>query len=230
MRSQRLAASTGAAYVLAVLVGNELASAGTGSADDGAAVLADLQRPRSAVNVVGTVLEVLGTALLIVFVGYLYRVLRRAEGSEGWWAAPAFGAGLITVAVKLASAGPVLAGRLRADELTPDLARTLNDLNGAAFVISGFTFGIFVLTAAAAALSGRVLPRWLAIAGLVIGVLGIAAGTAGVLDPAGYVPVPFLLGLVWVLGASGILAVRSSRPGTADRIQDAVPAGASATA
>ncbi|MCW2637499.1 MAG: hypothetical protein JWQ99_3866 [Blastococcus sp.] len=230
MRSQRLAASTGAAYVLAVLVGNELASAGTGSADDGAAVLADLQRPRSTVNVIGTVLEVLGTALLIVFVGYLYRVLRRAEGSVGWWAAPAFGAGLITVAVKLASAGPVLAGRLRADELTPDLARTLDDLNGAAFVISGFTFGIFVLTAAAAALSGRVLPRWLAIAGLVTGVLGIAAGTAGVLDPAGYVPVPFLLGLAWVLGVSGILAVRSSRPGTAARIQDAVPAGASATA
>ena len=54
-----------------------------------------------------------------------------------------------------------MAANLRADELTPDLARTLNDLGGADFVISGYTSGIFVAAAAAATLATRLLPRWL---------------------------------------------------------------------
>jgi len=233
MRTERFAAATGAVYVVAALVGNEMANAGTSGQDNGNAILADLQRPRSAVNTVGMVVEVLGMGLLIVFIGYLYRVLRRAEGPDGWWAAPAFGAGLVMVTVKLASAAPVLAGRLRAHELSPQLARTLNDLNGAAFVVTGFTCGFFVLAAAAAAHTGRVLPRWLSIIGVVLGVLTVAAGTAGILDPQGYVPIPFLLGLLWVAAFSILLTVRRSQPGsgqTSPRAADSVPAGAAATA
>jgi hypothetical protein len=232
MRTERFAAATGAVYVVAVLFGNEMANAGASGKDTGPAILADLQRPRSGVNIAGTVMEVLGFALLIVFVGYLYRVLRRAEGPDGWWAAPAFGAGLVTVAVKLASAAPFMAAHLRASELSPELARTLIDMNGAAFVISGFTWGIFVLAAAAAALSGRVLPQWLGIVGVVVGVLTIAAGVAGILDPLGYVPIPFLLGLLWVLAVSIVLTVRRTPRDHAQTAQaaESVPAGASATA
>jgi hypothetical protein len=233
MRSERFAAATGAAYVLAMFIGSGLAQSGAGGADDGPSVLADLQRGRSGANAAGTALEVLGVGLLVVFLGYLYRVLRRAEGPDGWWAAPAFGAGLVSVAVKLGSAAPFLAAHLRSKELTPDLARTLNDINGAGFVISGYTWGIFVLAAAAAAFCGRVVPRWLAVIGLVVGVLSVAAGTAGVLDPKGYVAIPFLLGLVWVFVISVLLTVRASRP-AGDRSSrgtaDAVPAGASRTA
>jgi hypothetical protein len=232
MRAERFAAATGAVYVVAVLFGNEMANAGA-SGQGSTGILADLQRPRSAVNTVGMVVEVLGMAMLIVFLGYLYRVLRRAEGPDGWWAAPAFGAGLVMVTVKLASAAPVLAGRLRAHELTPELARTLTDLNAAAFVISGFACGIFVLAAAAAALAGRVLPRWLSIVGVVLGVLTVAAGTAGILDPQGYVPIPFLLGLLWIAAFSVILTVRRSLPRngrTSARAAGSVPAGAAGTA
>ena len=233
MRTERFAAATGAVYVVAVLFGNEMANAGASGQDNDAGILADLQRPRTAVNTVGMVVEILGMGLLIVFIGYLYRVLRRAEGPDGWWAAPAFGAGLVMVTVKLASAAPILAGRLRAHELTPELARTLNNLNGAAFVVTGFAFGIFVLAAAAAALVGRVLPRWLSIVGVVLGVLTVAAGTAGILDPQGYVPIPFLLGLLWVAAFSILLTVRRSPPGNGRPSADAassVPTGAAASA
>jgi len=233
MRTERFAAATGAVYVVAVLFGNEMANAGASGQDNDAGILADLQRPRTAVNTVGMVMEILGMGLLIVFIGYLYRVLRRAEGPDGWWAAPAFGAGLVMVTVKLASAAPILAGRLRAHELTPELARTLNNLNGAAFVVTGFAFGIFVLAAAAAALVGRVLPRWLSIVGVVLGVLTVAAGTAGILDPQGYVPIPFLLGLLWIAAFSVILTVRRSLPRngrTSARAAGSVPAGAAGTA
>ena len=233
MRTERFAAATGAVYVVAVLFGNEMANAGASGQDNDAGILADLQRPRTAVNTVGMVMEILGMGLLIVFIGYLYRVLRRAEGPDGWWAAPAFGAGLVMVTVKLASAAPILAGRLRAHELTPELARTLNNLNGAAFVVTGFAFGIFVLAAAAAALAGRVLPRWLSIVGVVLGVLTVAAGTAGILDPQGYVPIPFLLGLLWIAAFSILLTVRRSPPGNGRPSADAassVPTGAAASA
>ena len=78
------------------------------------------------------------------------------------------------------------------------------------------------------------LPRWLAFAGIVVGVLTIAAGTAGIVDPAGYVPIPFLLGLVWVLATSVVLAVRGPRSAAttarAGRAAEAVPAGAAGTA
>lgn len=234
MRSERLAMAGGAVYVLAILIGNSLVETGSSGAEDGPGVLADLQRDTSAVQDVGLVLEVLGFAAFLVFLGALHRTLRRAEGPDGWLAATAFGAGIATVAVKVGSVAPVMAAGARSDELTPDLARTLNDLGGAAFVISGYTSGIFVAAAAAAALATRVLPRWLAISGVVIGLLTVAAGTAGIVYPGGYVPVPFLLGLLWVLVTSGLLTLR--RPTAPDdgtartRAADGVPAGTSGTA
>jgi predicted nucleic acid-binding protein len=230
MRSQRLALASGAIYVVLIMIGNTLYEAGKTGADDGPGALADLQRTTTAVQTLGLAMEVLGFTALLVFLGALYRTLQRAERPDGWLAATALGAGLVTVAVKLGSIGPDMAANLRADELTPDLARTLSDLAGADFVISGYTSGIFVASAAAAALVTRVLPRWLAISGVVVGVLTIAAGTAGIADPAGYVPVPFLLSLLWVLVTSAVLALR--RPGADGNHRDAeaVPAGAAGAA
>ena len=231
MQSTRLAATGGAGYVLASLIGNSLAETGAGGRQDGAGILADLQRDSSAVQTVGVGLEVLGTAALLVFLGYLYRVLRRAEGPDGWWAATALGAGLVALAVKLSSAAPFMAAQLRRDELTPELARTLIDQNAAGFVLSGYTTGLFVLAAAAASLSGRVAPRWLALSGVVVGALAVAAGTAGVLAPHGYVPVPFLLCLLWILVTSLTLAIGGPRhPDRVHAGADAVPAGDAGTA
>jgi hypothetical protein len=233
MRSQRLALASGAFYVLAILIGNGLAEPGDVDGDDAAAVLADLQGGLSPVQVFGLTLEILGFAFFLVFLGALYRTLRRAETADGWLAAAALGAGVTTVAVKVASIGPGMAGRLRADDLSPELARTLEDIGGASFVISGYTSGIFVGAAALATLVTRLVPRWLAAAGVVVGVLTIAAGTAGILDPAGYVPIPFLLGLVWIIAVSVVLAVRARSTGDVDRpggVAGTVPAGAVGTA
>jgi hypothetical protein len=232
MRTHRLALASGAIYVVAILIGNGLYEIGA-SGDDGPGILADLQRPFGPAQTVGLATEILGFTAFLVFLGALYRMIRPLEGPGGWLATTALGAGLVTIAVKLGSVAPLMAANLRADELTPDLARTLDDLGGAAFVISGYTSGVFVAAAAAAVLATRVLPRWLGFTGVVVGVLTIAAGTAGVLDPGGYVPVPFLLGLLWVLAASATMAIRSPRTpdvGMSDRAAGAVPAGAAGTA
>lgn len=227
MRSRRFVAATGAIYVVAVVAGNVLATdTGNGGAGD-RSILESLQH-RTTGQAIGLVLEVLSFVALLLFLGYLYRVLRRAERPDDWAAAAAFGVGLVSTAVKLGSAAPALAAYLRRDDLTPELARTLDDLNGSAFVIDGLSFGLFVALAGYAAVGSRALSRWLSVSGLVVGTLAVAASTAGVLDPAGYVPVPFLLCALWVLVTSVVLATRREPP--SDSADDAVPAGVSARA
>jgi hypothetical protein len=225
MRTQRLVAATGAIYVVLTMVGSTLAT-GNGDPQDGPAILAHLRQGRSPAELAGVAMQVLAFAVFVAFLGYLYRVLRGAEGRDGWAAAAALGAGLVAVAVKIATSSPGAAARLHPGQLTPDLARTLNDLGSAGFIIGGFTWGIFVLAAAGSAFASRALPRWLSISGLVIGALTVAAGVAGVLDPVGYVPVPFLLGLAWVLITSIVLTAQVGRQArTVSDDATAVPTG-----
>src|SRR6195952_4737159 len=230
MRSERFAAATGAIYVALLMIGSGLAT-GNGDPQDGPTLLAHLRQGRTPPAAVGVTMEVVAFAVFLVFLGYLYRMLRRAEGAEGWGAAVALGAGLVTTAVKLAAATAMLASEAHPDQLTPDLARVLNDIGGGGFVISGYLYGIFVLAAAGSAFVSRALPRWLAISGLVTGALTVATGVAGILNPIGYVPVPFLLCLAWILVASIVLTVRAGRHGRL--VSDgatSVPAGVPATA
>jgi hypothetical protein len=207
MRSDRILAATGAMYVLAMVGGNALTQGGNTAGDDSAA-LATLRHGRSTAQSVGAVLGPLGVFALVLFIGHLYRVLRTAERPSARAATVALGAGLVMAAVDVASAIPSVAAVLGSSELTPSLLSLLRTLNDAGFVISGYLYGIFVAVAAASAFRSRVLPRWLTGSGLAVGGLAVVAGLAGIVDPTGYVPVPFLLCLVWVLVTSLLLAVR----------------------
>jgi uncharacterized protein DUF4386 len=212
MRSDRMLAATGAVYVVAMVVGNALTQGGN-DVRDGSAALTALRHGRTTAQSVGAVLGPISIFALLVFIGHLYRVLRAAERPAARAATAALGAGLVMTAVDVASAMPSVAAVLGRDWLTPSLLRTLHALNDAGFVISGYVFGIFVVLAAASAFTSRVLPRWLAGGGLVVGVLALVAGLAGIVDPDGYVPVPFLLCLVWVVLTSLLLAVRGPLAG-----------------
>jgi hypothetical protein len=231
MRSERVLAAAGAVYVLAMVAGNALTQGGN-DAGNSSAALAALRQGRSTAQSAGAVLGALSAFALLAFLAHLYRVLRTAERPAARAATAAFGAGLVMTAVDVASAMPSVAAYLGRDELTPPLLGTLHALNDAGFVISGYLYGIFIALAAASAFGSRVLPRWLAGSGLAIGVLAVVAGLAGLVDPTGYVPVPFLLCLAWVLLTSLLLAVRGPRV-RVDRDGDAakgVPAELRATA
>jgi hypothetical protein len=151
---------------------------------------------------------------LLVFLGHLYQVLRRAERSTDRMATAALGAGLVMTAVDVASAMASVAAVLDRDALTPPLLALLRALNDSGFVIGGYLFGMFVVLAAGSAFHCRTLPRWLAGGGLVVGALAVVAGIAGIVEPARYVPVAYLLCLVWVLVTSVLLALRGSQPVT----------------
>ena len=225
----RTGAVSGAVCVVSVMVGNGLALAGHSGATGGPDLLADLTRPPSAVNAAGLTLELLGWAALVMFLGYLYRVLSRAEGEKGWLAPVAFGAGLVMVTIKLGSVGPLVAAWHRRDDgLSIGAAETLSDLGDSLFIVSGWATGLLVATAAGSALASGVLPRWLCWFGVVSGVATLVAGTAGILYPRDYIPLPFLAGLLWMLMTSVVLTLRVSREPREDLGARPVPTGAAA--
>jgi hypothetical protein len=80
----RLGAVAGAAFVVLILVGNEMATAGSGQSahPTGDQVLRDSAHQVSSASVTaGVALEVLGFTAFLVFLGYLADVLRRTAGA-----------------------------------------------------------------------------------------------------------------------------------------------------
>src|SRR5687767_8097312 len=123
--SARLAAASGAFYVVAIMVGGALMESDSGVVARASYALA-----------------VLGFTAFVVFVGFLHRILRLAEGPEGWVATVALGAGLLHSAVRFEAQAPRMVEVYRGDALSPDLARMLGDLNGMAFVVTGLLLGL----------------------------------------------------------------------------------------
>jgi hypothetical protein len=204
-RTGRLALLSGAAYVVAVLVGNALTESATG---DG--VLGDLEATATSTAArVGIVLELLAFVLLLVFVGTLCTYLRRTPAS-GVLAVP----GAVMVSIKLGSGAELLAALYERHDLDEGTAQALVSENGAAFLLFWLPFGLFVVaTAMVMAQAGTVGTSW-RWSGCTLGTLTVLAGVVGAVDPDLAVPVPFLLSLLWVAALSVRLALGT---GTARR-------------
>ena len=209
----RIGAATGAAFVALILVGNGMTS-GVSTADSahstGEQILRDVAHQASSTTfTAGFVLEALGFAAFIGFLGYLAGVLRRVpgRGPGGIAAGTAIVSGSVMLAVKLGSAAPLGALAIDHGHISPQLAQVLNDMSGVAFVISWLPFAIFTGAAAAGLHRASLVGRPTAYSGLALSI-------AGVHDPLGANPLAFLLGLAWLLAVSVRLAVR---PGTGAR-------------
>ncbi|MGH3088022.1 MAG: hypothetical protein ACRDSJ_11975 [Rubrobacteraceae bacterium] len=182
----RLGASCGILYVALILAGNSIYEAGN--------------------ETVGLPMELAGMLLFVVFLGYLFSVLRRAEGGDGWLSATAFGAGLMGITVKFASIAPVLAAG-ESQTGTP-LYRTLEIMNGASFNLSMFPFAVLTATVAVVVLKTRVLPAWL-------GWMGAAAAPALLVNAMFFFAefiLAFLLFMLWVILTSAVLTWRAGAP------------------
>jgi hypothetical protein len=150
------------------------------------------------------VLELLGFLLFIPFLGYLWSVLREAEGPGGWLATTAFGAGLVDVTIKLGSLPP---GKVADDfgDATP-IHKALEDMNNVAFISTMLPLGVLMAAVAVIALKTRVLPLWL---GWLAAVTAPLLLVNGMFLDAEFGPA-FLLFLLWTLLASVVLTVRPS--------------------
>ena len=153
---QRLGAASGIVYVVLLIGGNSIGGP-------------DIQ--------IVFFMEILAFLFFLFFLGNLWSALRRAEGGSGWLSATAFGGGLMSVTIKVASAAPVLAALYRAgDGLDPQLARTLQDINDASFYLSFFPLAVLLAAFAIVAIQSGTLPIWL---GWIAAALGLGLAWAG---------------------------------------------------
>lgn len=180
---------------LGPLVGNGL-YAGPGSG--GEAILAEARDGLPAVAYVAHSLELMGfAALAVLFAWLVVLLLERAPV-----AAVTTGiAGTAMIAVKLGSAAPMMVVNSMPDTLDPVTAEALISMNDQSFVISGFLLSL-AFFAAGVGLLATEFPRWLAWWATVVGGLGAVAGVVGIVRPEAYVPIPFLLLLLWMIAVA----------------------------
>jgi hypothetical protein len=213
--NDRFGALTGAAYVLLVGVGSTMAT-GPGPQPDHPTGQQDLDNLHwlagSTTAQAGISLELLGFAAWVLFVGYLCTRVRAA----GWLAGAALASGAMSVAVKVGSAAPVFTAYVLRDEITPETARVLTDLNGAAFMVDMMPAGLFMACAASAALNTHTLGRVLGWGGVIAGVVAVIATAATGVHVENFVAVPFLLCMLWILLVSFRLGFQRTRSADAE--------------
>jgi hypothetical protein len=173
-RAERIAGVSG--ITGAVLFGVANAIWGLDMPEDGIPVAQVLEFYEDTADriVIGGSLSLLAVAAFLVFAGAMRRVLADAEG-EDLLASVAFGAFLLGMAVGIGAEGINLVAALRAqdDELGPELAQTLFEVSQIlGGMLTAVGLGVFAIATGWVALrSGRVLPRWLALATLALGVV-----------------------------------------------------------
>src|SRR4051812_15440909 len=211
----RLGAGSGIAYVGLIVTAGQLGPAASIPATNASPHTIGTyitHHPPSTAQWAGVYLEVLALLAFVVFVGYLWHVLRDAERDTGWMAGVALSGGLLSAGIKLASLPAALAGLYRADDgISPQLATALIDMNNIAFALTWATTALMLAATAGVALRTGVLPRrlsWSAIA-IAVGLLASLPFAASTEPPT------FLLALIWIIAASVVLLRRVDTPAPA---------------
>lgn len=134
--------------------------------------------------VIGATLSLFSIAAFALFAAAVRRVLAEAEGDDVL-ATTAFGGALLALAAGLGAESINMVGGLRAedDELSETLAQSLFEVSQVlGTTAAAVGIAVFALATAAVALRTRlVLPRWLAVAMLIIG-LSLLTPAARILE------------------------------------------------
>ena len=180
---------------LGPLVGNGLYAVPGSSGEE---ILAEAREGLPTIAYLAFPLELLGFAALAVLFAWLVGFLfDRAPVAAVTTAI----AGTAMIAVKVGSAGPWMVVNSMPEKLDPATAEMLISMNDQSFVISGFLMCVAFLAAGVGLLATE-FPRWLSWWATVAGGLGVVTGIVGIVRPEAYVPVPYLLLLVWMIAVA----------------------------
>lgn len=169
----------------------------------GEAILSAASTEMTTPQAISVVLHLVGFLALAAVLGVLAAGLARRTPAL---AAMAAIAGAAAIAVKISEAMTGMALRTHGDAVDPATAELLVGIDEAGFIVYGFLFSA-AFAAVGLGLARGSGPAWLGWAAVIAGGLGVLAATVGVVTGS-YVPVPFLLLLLWLL-ALGIVAARN---------------------
>lgn len=187
---------------LGPLVGNGLYS---GADDDsGEAIIKEFRDGLPTIGLVALPLELVGFCAMAVFISCLVVRLYAVAPVAAVTTAVA---GSTMLAVKVGSAASWMVVIRDADNLSPEMAHSMIALNDMAFVVSGMLLGL-AFAAAGIGLLRTDTARFLAWWPAVMGPLAAVAGIAGVASPDTYLPIPFVLLLVWMIALAIATATR----------------------
>jgi Na+/melibiose symporter-like transporter len=152
---------------------------------------------------VGFFVFLAGILFLLAFFGVLRERLLAAEGQPGRLSALAFGAGIASlplwaVSMLLANAAGFAVGESSSFRLDPNTYRLLADTSYYAWVAALFVSSVVVWATSAVVLRTRILPRWYALAGVVVGIVQLF----------GLFFFPFLAWWLWIVVTAVLLVAR----------------------
>jgi hypothetical protein len=209
----RVGAFSGAAYVLLANIASAVVGeSSTGTESPGQRILDEQQRiaDNPWTNVAFAVV-ILAQLAFMMFVGYVCARVR----DGGWLATTALIGGIAAIMANLFSVSIVITVFVLRNDISPELARALIDIDGAGHLVQLLPLGVFVLFASAAALVTRTLGRVLSWAGIAIGATSIVVLAAtGFPTSENFFLWPFLLFLLWVVVISLRLGLARRRTPT----------------
>jgi hypothetical protein len=189
------------------------------AAGDGRQILAEAGAAAPLTGRLSVAVFLVGFAALVVVLALLSAAVVARTPILGWVVAIA---GAAAVAIKLAEAQTGMALREAADVVDPGTAEVLVGIDEAGFTVYGFLLSLALGAAALGLLSARLVPAWLAWWGVVMGGLGVLTAAVGIVWSPNYVPIPFLLLLVWLV-ALGIVGARRPLAGSEPQVVVAAP-------
>ena len=176
LASQRYAALSGIAFVVLTVVGGMIWAFDQPNAGASVDTIVNFYRDTSGRIIVGASLGLLSFPFFIVFASGLRTVLIEAEEDE-LLGTTAFAGAILLIVAGLGAETINMAGALRAHDglLSDELALAVFDIS---YVLGsyagGIGVGIFVLATAVVALrNGIILPRWLAIVAILVGIASL---------------------------------------------------------
>ena len=154
-------------------------------------------------GVVGFFVFLAGTLFLLGFLGTLRDRLLTAEGQPGRLTALAFGAGVASlplwgISMLLANAVSFTVSESSSFVLDPNTFRLLSVASYFTWVAALFVSSVLVWTTSAIALRTHALPRWYALAGIVVGAVQLF----------GVFVFPFIAWWLWIVLTSVLLVAR----------------------
>ena len=215
-RAERLATAAGAMFALLLIAGLLMQAVAAGGAEEEtrAEVIARYSDGGNELWAeVGALLVGLAIAVGLPFFARLRAILRSVEGERAVFATAALAGGVTMAALLAVSTLANVAAFSSYDfyeayEVDPNVVLLMQS---AAFYALGFALvggGVVVGSTSIVALRTHLLPRWLAIAGLVLGAILVFGEWALFFT----FPVPLLA--LWLLVVSVLLAVREHRAGS----------------